>query len=200
MNLLKKIIIRLSENSEIFNVLRKILEINFIVQKKLIKKQFGNLEGKKILDIGCGTGEFADQFEKAYYYGIDIFPEYIEHAKKTNKGKFAVMDATDLRFSDQEFDAVLIMAILHHLDDETTRKVLAEARRVTKPGGRILIMEDAKIKSFLNFITKPIQALDKGDFIRTAKEYQSLIAPYFEIDKQGEFRSGAITYAYFLLR
>ena len=200
MSFAKTIIDKLAGNSKIFTFLRKVLEINFIVQKRLVKKYFGDVASQKVLDIGCGTGEFADLFKTADYYGVDISEDYIAFAKRNKPGTFSVMDATQLQFLDNEFDKVLIMAILHHLDDETVKKVLAEAKRVVKPGGQVLIMEDAKIKSLLNFITKPLQSLDKGDYIRNAKEYTSLVALYFEIEKQGEFRSGAITYAYFLAR
>ena len=109
------------------------------------------------------------------------------------------MDATKLEYSDNEFDSALIMAILHHLSDQEAHEILSEAQRVVKPGGLILIMEDAKIRSALNVVTRPMHALDKGDFIRTMPEYLRIIERVFPISKHAEFRSGACTYGYFVI-
>lgn len=199
-NLLRNFVDRLAANAEVFTFLRKIIELNFIPQKRLIRKHFGGQKRQKFIDIGSGTGEFAESFDHFDYHGIDISLDYIAHAKKIGVGKFYVMDATNLEFPNDEFHSGLIMALLHHLDDKTAEKVLFEARRVLKPEGKILIMEDAKIKSSLNFITRPMQFLDKGDYIRTTRAYYDLISKLFSIEDHGEFRSGMITYAYFVVR
>ena len=190
----------LADRPVIFTMLRKIIELNFYKQKRFIKENFSLDPSEKVLDIGSGTGEFADSFKKADYFGIDISPIYVNYAKKKNKGKFEVMDATRLQFSDNSFDYILIMAILHHLSDEDIEKVLLEAKRVLVPGGRILIMEDAKVKNLENFLVRFFQKFDKGEFIREPKEYDRLISKSFEIIKTEAFRSGTITYYSLLVK
>lgn len=199
-NFLRNFTDGLASDPTTFNILRRIVELNYFPQKKLIRRYFGDLSGHKFIDIGSGTGEFAGSFDHLDYHGVDISSDYIAHAKKTGAGKFYVMDATNLEFPNDEFHSGLIMALLHHLDDETAKKVLFEAKRVLKPEGKILIMEDAKIKSLLNFITRPMQALDRGDYIRPTRAYHDLISKHFSIEEHGEFRSGMITYAYFVVR
>ncbi len=184
----------LADQPALFSLLRKIIEVNFSEQKRIIKETFDFNNSKKILDIGCGTGEFADLFSKFDYYGIDISAPYIKYAAKKKSGSFKVMDATELEFSDNSFDYILIMAILHHLDDDKINKVLSEAKRVLKPGGKILVMEDAKIAKFENFVIRFIQKFDKGDFIRTPEQYKNIVQKYFVISQEQSFRNGGCIY------
>lgn len=177
-----------------FVILRKIIELDFRKQKSLIKRVFGNAQNRRVLDIGCGTGEYSNLFKKNYYIGIDISREYIDHAKKTKNGKFVVMDATEIKFDNESFDFVLIAAILHHLDDNDTNKVLKEAKRVLKKDGKILILEDAKIKRLDNSVVRFIQRYDIGAKIRTPDQYRSIFKKYFKHLLDWEFINGGCTY------
>lgn len=183
-----------------FIFLRKVIELNFRKQKSLIGEVFGNQDEKKVLDIGCGTGEYSNSFKPENYTGIDISSEYISHAKKTKKGNFLVMDATNLSFPDNSFDVILIAAILHHLNDKDVNKVLRGAKRVLKKEGKILIMEDAKIKNLDNGIVRFIQKFDLGANIRTPDEYRDMFSSYFLKVKEWEFRNGGCTYYCSLMR
>lgn len=189
----------LVERPFIFSLLRKIIELNFVKEKKIISNFFDLSSKKKILDIGCGPGEFAKLFNNLDYHGIDISDIYIKYASKNNKGNFQVMDATDLKFPNNSFDYILIMAILHHLDDRAMNKVLSEAKRVLRPGGKLLIMEDANVVELENLFVKFFQKFDYGDFIRTPKEYQEAISKVFTISQAGTFRNGGCTYCNFML-
>lgn len=192
--MLKKLRNYFAKHPSYFIFLRKVIELNFSKQKNLIGGVFGNQDEKKILDIGCGTGEYSNSFKPKNYTGIDISSEYISHAKKTKKGNFLVMDATNLSFPDNSFDIILIAAILHHLEDEDVKKVLKEARRVLKRGGEILIMEDAKIKNLDNPIVRFVQRYDLGAKIRTPNEYRNMFSKYFVNLKEWEFINGGCTY------
>lgn len=196
---MKKFIDKLAGNSAIFTILRKILELNFVVPRHYLKKFLGDPRGRKVLDVGCGTGEMARDFLGADYSGIDISPEYIAYAKNNRVGQFLVMDATKMQFPDNSFDAVLVMAILHHLNDSDTEAIFSEVRRVLRPGGKFLIMDSAKIKSWLNFITIPFQKMDQGHFIRSVSEYDRLVEHYFQPQARGIFRSGVSTFAYYFI-
>lgn len=184
----------LSDQPIFFSFLRKIIELNFQKQKKVIKKALKEKKGDKVLDIGCGTGEFSPLFDANFYCGIDISPDYISYAGKNNKGEFKVMDATNIDFPDQSFDFILIMAVLHHLNDEDSNKVIKEAKRVLKPNGQILIMEDAKIPRLENKMVRFAQKFDKGEFIRTPENYKKIIEPHLKSLKESEFRNGACVY------
>ncbi len=183
-----------------FIFLRKVIELNFRKQKKIIGEVFKDQTMKKILDVGCGTGEYSDCFNPQNYIGIDISHDYIKHARKTKDRKFLVMDATNLSFPNNCFDIILIVAILHHLDDKQASRVLKEAKRVLKSNGRILIMEDAKIKDLDNLIVRFIQRYDLGAKIRTPQTYRDMFSKYFVNLKEWEFINGGCTYYACLMR
>lgn len=190
----------LADQPALFSWSRKIIELNFKRQKRIIKETFDFNDNKKILDIGCGTGEFAGLFSKFDYYGIDISERYIRYAAKRKKGNFKVMDAARLEFPDDSFDYILIMAILHHLDNDKINQVLSEAKRVIKPGGKILAMEDAKVEKLENPAVRFVQKFDKGGFIRTPEQYKNIAAKNFFVSREQTFRNGGCIYYSLVLK
>lgn len=92
-----------------------------------------NVEGKRILDQGCGDGYYSRYLEKrgAEVIGVDISNSMItlakKNAKKENLGiPFYKMDGEHLDFSDNYFDMVLTVVVLQHVTDEHTLNTLLE--------------------------------------------------------------------------
>ncbi|MGK2742379.1 ArsR/SmtB family transcription factor [Tepidicaulis sp. LMO-SS28] len=104
---------------------------------------------RSFLDLGTGTGRllevFADRSENAV--GIDLSPEMLAfaRAKVEERGlthcQVRQGDLFDLPVQDDSQDLVTLHQVLHYLDDPAT--ALAEAARVLKPGGRLLIADFA---------------------------------------------------------
>lgn len=95
--------------------------------------------GAKVLEVGSGAGQFIRGLKKArpdlLCFGIDISQEAIREATKFADGvTYAVSTATDLGFSDNYFEAVVIFDVLEHVPDPAD--FLLRANRVLKPGGR----------------------------------------------------------------
>ena len=99
--------------------------------------------GMRLLDLGCGPGTIsvglADAVAPGELHGIDIEPSQVVMAGAAaragghgNAG-FRTCDAADLPFGDATFDAAHCHALLNHVPD--TQAVLAEVKRVLKPGG-----------------------------------------------------------------
>ena len=102
---------------------------------------FSKLKGKKILDVGCGQGTISKILSDAgaHVYAIDYSKVSVEHVKKTYpKIKTQWGDALNLKFSDNFFDGVVSIGVLHHTTD--TYKGFQECVRVTKTGGIFLPM------------------------------------------------------------
>jgi len=95
---------------------------------------------KSLLDIGTGSGLFAEAFNSRgiEVAGVDINPEMIEAAKRfIPTGDFRVSPAEKLPFDDKTFDAVFLGVVFHEVDDY--KKTLEEIKRVAR--SQIFILE-----------------------------------------------------------
>jgi ArsR family transcriptional regulator len=102
-------------------------------------------QGWKVADLGCGTGGIAQSLapfvEKVI--AVDESNAMLTAARKRLHG----MDNVDIRngrlealpLGDQEVDVALLFLVLHYVADPT--EVVAEAARVLKPGGRLLVLD-----------------------------------------------------------
>lgn len=101
--------------------------------------------GQRILDLAAGTGASSVSLARsgAEVIAADFSPGMIAEGRRRHGGipnlSFVQADATDLPFDDAEFDAVTMSFGLRNVHDP--RAALRELRRVTKPGGRIVICE-----------------------------------------------------------
>ncbi len=104
----------------------------------------------RMLDIGTGPGHIpllvCERIADARVVGIDLARNMLAHAERHRKASrfaarvdFRLADAKGLDFADASFDAVFSNTILHHIQDP--QPFLAEARRVLKPGGVLLIRD-----------------------------------------------------------
>jgi len=93
----------------------------------------------RVLDLGSGTGSLSCAIMRANVVGIDPSQEYVAYAESRNpfpdRVSFQVGDAQQLPFPDASFDATLSLLAFNFIPDP--KRALAEACRITKPGGPI---------------------------------------------------------------
>ncbi|RLA88641.1 MAG: class I SAM-dependent methyltransferase [Deltaproteobacteria bacterium] len=106
--------------------------------------------GQKILEIGIGTGSSLELYPPySRVVGIDISPGMIEQAQKRAQGlnngseiKLMVMDAAQLDFPDDHFDAVVASYVITTVPDP--HQVCREIVRVARPGGQIIAVNHTR--------------------------------------------------------
>jgi ubiquinone biosynthesis O-methyltransferase len=118
-------------------------------ERQLILELVGDVSDCRVLDVGCGDGEFAVELTKrgATVVGIDASAEMIYAAKSRSKFQnadvaFQVAMAEHLPFPADQFDVVTAITILCFVDDAAP--VFREIARVLRPGGRLVIGELGK--------------------------------------------------------
>lgn len=121
--------------------------------RKLIYESIPKIKFGKALDVGCGIGQWSIFLSKSldtHFVGVDMTRKFIELARKrasilkNNDVEFFEMQASKLKFEDNSFDMTMCVTVLQHIiDTKTWEAVIKEMIRVTKPGGYVLICEDA---------------------------------------------------------
>ena len=112
----------------------------------------------RVLDVGGGPGTYAAPLARRGYrvHLVDPVPLHVEQARQAGGdpgGCFtaALGDARELADPDESQDAVLLFGPLYHLTEAAHRQqALAEARRVLRPGGRLLAMAVCRFASLLD--------------------------------------------------
>lgn len=96
----------------------------------------------KILDVGCGTGDFSLQIQRyvknAHIFGMDILKDMLQNALNKVHINPIVGDAISLPFKSHTFDGITLGFVLRHIEIKT---FLKEAMRVLKKDGKVIILE-----------------------------------------------------------
>lgn len=105
------------------------------------------LEGARILDIGCGLGVYVRKFREfsGDVCGIDIDPKRLREGAKTTPGLMLAV-GEHLPYPDATFDAIVLNEVIEHVTDDVA--TMAEAFRVLRPGGHIVIYAPNRLYPF----------------------------------------------------
>ena len=106
--------------------------------------------GHRVLEVGCGTGNLALRVQRMHpaadVVGLD--PDPLALARAQRKAERAGLPvhwdrgtAGKLPYPDESVDRVLSAFMFHHLDEAEKRRMLAEARRVLRPGGQVHLVD-----------------------------------------------------------
>jgi ubiquinone/menaquinone biosynthesis C-methylase UbiE len=140
-----------------------------------------NLAGKKILDVGCGNGDFSNYLSLNYkvdIIGVDFSNESIRIANEkkqhfsTNTASFAVADAENLQYSNEEFDIVISCECLEHVPDP--QKMINELYRVVKKGGYVILTTENYSNAYayyIPFIKLTGKKFDSGSSVQPIEHF-----------------------------
>jgi ubiquinone/menaquinone biosynthesis C-methylase UbiE len=110
----------------------------------------GLIDGMSLVDLGCGSGRTAVQIARrlpgVQYLGLDVVPALLAHARSICPANYRFVRSAALGFPvpDESVDMVFAFSVFTHLYHEENFAYLRDARRILRPGGRMIF-------SFLEF-------------------------------------------------
>jgi SAM-dependent methyltransferase len=162
--------------------------------RKRIENVFALLppvDGRVLIDLGCGMGTFTIETARAGARAIGIDPAVpaLEAARRVASAEgvgaaFLLADAVALPLGRDSADVVLAADLVEHLDDVTLARVLSEARRVLREGGRLVVYTPSRTHLFERLRLAGAMAEDPSHIgLRTEAELTAaLAAAGFEVE------------------
>jgi len=140
---------------------------NFSKLRDMALQDMGEVIHGQVLQVACVYGNFTEHLVQrlaphAHLNVIDIAPVQITnlHDKLGHQPQVSVLqqDSTALQFADASHNTVVVFFLLHEQPAVVRRKTIAEAFRVTKPGGKIVFVDyhRPKASSPFRYIMVPI--------------------------------------------
>ncbi len=164
---------------------------------ELHKEWFGDLTGKKVLDLGVFHGNFLSMYlaeNSAEYVAIDLSQPGIKRVKEKLEalGKpntsATVVDFLSDDFKHRDFDVIYAMGVLHHFGDPN--ELVKRIKQVLKPGG-IMVSYDPLQTSppikFLRTIYRPFQSDSKWEWPFSRKTIRMFKKEFDVLERKGVF-------------
>ncbi len=124
---------------------------------QLFAEQLNAIGAQRAIEFGCGLGynvrTLARQMPGCHFVGVDLSPNHIKSARRDASGlenlEFREANYQQLEVADASFDAVLAIETLCQTSDQ--RLALAEAFRILRPGGRMLVIDCFRKQPLVEF-------------------------------------------------
>ncbi len=144
-----------------------------------IRKHNDITTARRVLDVGCGPGTNTRLFQHCEYVGLDINPAYIEQARKKYGRTFIVADVCSYDPpAEEHYDFVLINSLLHHLDDESTDRILHAVSGIIVDGGHVHIID--LVLPERPGMPRYLALNDRGNYPRPFETWRELLSRHYD--------------------
>jgi SAM-dependent methyltransferase len=138
--------------------------------------------GDRILDVGCGPAYYLERFPPVDYYGFDTDELYIAYARRRfgGRGRFYCETYSEKHLLElPRFDGVMLMGLLHHLDDRSAHALLDLVGRALAPSGKVITL-DTCTDPALSAIARFLARQDRGEHVRPTSAFLELARDHFD--------------------
>lgn len=145
-------------------------------RRRLADRHIRARAGDRVLDVGCGTAAILGCLPEVTYVGLDMSEEYLGACRRHwgSRGEFHRKELTGTTADVfGEFDIILALGLVHHLDDEQAKNLFAIARRTLRPGGRMITL-DGVFAPQQSPLVRTLLRWDRGQHVRDEPAYRAL--------------------------
>ena len=167
--------------------------VHFGVRLAPLRRALALQAGDRVLDVGCGTGDYAPLVDRAdcSYLGLDFTESYVAEARRlygTPYRRFEVGDVRTLAFAPGDFTKALLIGVMHHLTDEENLGVLRALNNVITD--RLIVMDLSP--GGWHVVNNVLCSLDRGRYPRSQEALQQLIGQVMDVSSVDRYfvRSG----------
>jgi ubiquinone/menaquinone biosynthesis C-methylase UbiE len=171
---------RLLSQPAVYNAVQRALG-STASHRRFVAEHVRPAAGDRVLDLACGTGRILGALpDGVSYVGYDVSPEYIDAARRKwgARGEFHCADVREVTVPSDSFQRVLMMGVLHHLDDESCATVLGLAARALTLDGRLVAVDGVRSEGE-GRLARLLVRSDRGGHVRHEDEYAELAQPFF---------------------
>jgi len=152
------------------------------------------LKGKRILDVGCGTGAWGASLAKhqpKLSVGVDFSSKMLKEAKKKHPDiQFHQASAEDLSiFQDNEFDIVTASYVLHGVTKDVRKRMLTEMKRVAK---EYVVIHDFYGRT--DYFVRFLEFMERSDYKNFKKHFMNELEEHFAEAKMIDTKRGTGLY------
>ncbi|MCO5171730.1 MAG: class I SAM-dependent methyltransferase [Planctomycetes bacterium] len=141
------------------------------VDRRHVESILRHVRGRRVLDMGCGYGTTTAHLAAAGFecVGVDLDPGPLRVARARSPGdRYVRADAERLPFADATFETVVWRDALHHFFGEADfDRVVAEVRRVSRPGARFVVL-DPNVNGVVRAARRVVAHVDEECDVETA--------------------------------
>ena len=150
------------------------------VRRQVVARFIRPQPGNRVLDIGCGTGEWYPILGSVDYAGFDACEGYIEAAKRKFPSGCFTCARVETRPTDPDraADIAIAIGVLHHLTNEDSAHLIRVAAAALKPGGRLITLDPCFDESQSAWARLVIRR-DRGKNVRSLSGYKALAGRAF---------------------
>jgi ubiquinone/menaquinone biosynthesis C-methylase UbiE len=133
-----------------------------------VMKELALQPKSRVLQVACVYGDFSNRVSRHLKSTgsrldiVDVADIQLENVRKKLDGcdnvGFHHQDSTRLTFPNAQYDQTVVFFLLHEQPEEARRKTVAEAIRVTRPGGKVIFVDyhGPKRRNPMRYVMKPI--------------------------------------------
>lgn len=131
----------------------------------------------RVLDVGCGIGNYHALLGPRFaaLTGVDVSTACVEEARRNHPDvTYESFDGTSLPFPDASFDVAFAICVFHHVPLADRPRLMADIRRVLKPGGMMVIFEHNPLNPLTLLVVNRCE-FDKDAILLRAGQSESLL-------------------------